>query len=185
MSNANVETIHQTPELPQSQPQLSSKKKIQSKIHQKSIPLKIHPSSETQQFEQFPMSSETDEETLPESSEPTSLKPKPSKSSEPTPIKPNSSKSHHKTHSTPEQSTTKSKDDNIDVLTLPNEFDDTIPSLPFHPEQTTHNNKRDDNEVFKQLKTEKNTTQIPQISVKVKFPRLKNLDESTKLFFTN
>ena len=53
------------------------------------------------------------------------------------------------------------------------------------PEQTTHNNKRDDNEVFKQLKTEKNTTQIPQISVKVKFPRLKNLDESTKLFFTN
>ena len=104
MSNANVETIHQTPELPQSQPQLSSKKKIQSKIHQKSIPLKIHPSSETQQFEQFPMSSETDEETLPESSEPTSLKPKPSKSSEPTPIKPNSSKSHHKTHSTTEQS---------------------------------------------------------------------------------
>ena len=84
MSNANVETIHQTSELPQSQPQLSSKKKIQSKIQHKSIPIKIHPSSETLQFEQFPMSSETDEDTLPESSEPTSIEPKPSKSSEPT-----------------------------------------------------------------------------------------------------
>ena len=178
MSNANVETIHQTTE-PPLQPQKSSKRKISSNIPPISPPQPTPSSSSVvQPLEESSMSSETDEEgiqEIPEPSEPSSIKSKPSKLLEPSPTKSKPSKSSNKTQPTPKQS--KSKNDNIDVLTLPNELDDTIPSLPSHPEQTTHNNKKDDNEVLKQLKTEKIKTQIPQISVKVKFARFLNLEE--------
>ena len=176
MSNANVETIHQTTE-PPLQPQKSSKKKISSNIPPISPPQPTPSSSSVvQPLEESSMSSETDEEGIQEildPSEPSIIKSKPSKLLEPSPTKSKPSKSSNKTQ--PKQS--ESKNDNIDVLTLPNELNDTIPSLPSHPEQTTHNNKKDDNEVLKQLKTEKYKTQIPQISVKVKFARFLNLEE--------